>query len=170
MLGIGGKFASSRGMVKVPNLSGLSREAAKTALSNAGLKFGTESSVPNDVGSSSNGNVSSQTIAANTLVEYETTISFNYYGTYVAPVYLVSTTNSDSSSSSLTYTGYGGAIYGDCINGSKTKTTFRFYDQTTVTTYYTTYNYSDGTSFTVETGTSTTVSPIEIASDTQVSC
>lgn len=171
MLGIGGKFASSKGMVKMPDLSGLTRADAKTAIANAGLKFGTESSSTNNSGSSFNGDVKTQSIAADTLVEYESTVSFTYYGTYVPPVYLVSTTTSSTSErTSLVYTGYGGATYGDCINGSKTKTTYRFYDETITTTYYTTYNYSDGSSNTVQTGTSSSTSPIEIATDTQVAC
>lgn len=170
MLGIGGKFASSRGMATVPDISGLSRTDAKTAIAAAGLVFSSESSSSNSVGSSKNGLVKTQSISAGTLAEYDTSMSFTYYESYVPPVYLVKTVDSSSSSTSLTYTGYGGATYSSCVNGSKTKTTYRFYDEKTVTTYYTTYYYSDGSTSKVETGTSESVTPIEIASDTTVSC
>lgn len=172
MLGIGGKFASSKGMVKMPDLSGLTRADAKTAIANAGLKFGTESSSTNNSGSSYNGDVKTQSIAANTLVEYESTVSFTYYDTYVAPVYLVRTedSNDGGKETSLVYTGFGGFTYSDCVNGSKTKYTYRFYDQTITTTYYTTYYYSDGTSNTVTTGTSSVTSPIERVTPTTQAC
>lgn len=84
MLGIGGRFVGAKGMVAVPNLSGLSRSAAQTAITNAGLQFA-ESTLPVDTTNSSLGDkVSGQSVAAATLVDYESTISYSYYR-YVAP-------------------------------------------------------------------------------------
>lgn len=148
MLGIGGKFASSKGMVKVPDLVGLSRAAAKAALSDAGLKFGTESSVSNDLGSSYNGDVSSQTPTANTLVEYETVVSFNYYKTYVPPVYVTGTQENCVQNTRLVYLDFEGREYGPCVNGVKTVTSYRSYDQYISQTCTLTTYYSDGTSST----------------------
>lgn len=83
MLGIGGKFASSKGMVAMPNLLGLTRLQAIVLLEEIGLK------VANATGSSTsnqadNDKVFSQSYTAGELVNYETPISFVHY-TYVAP-------------------------------------------------------------------------------------
>lgn len=84
MLGIGGKFAGAKGMVAVPNLSGLSRSAAQTAITNAGLTF-FENTTPVDTTNSSLDNkVSGQSLIAGTLVDYETVVSYSY-NRYVAP-------------------------------------------------------------------------------------
>lgn len=84
MLGIGGKFAGAKGMVAVPNLSGLSRSAAQTAITNAGLRF-LENTTPVDTTNQSLDNlVSGQALTAGTLVDYETTLSYSY-NRYVAP-------------------------------------------------------------------------------------
>lgn len=153
MLGIGGKFASSKGMVKVPDLSNMTRDNAKTAIANAGLKFGTESSGSNSLGSSYNGDVKSQSIAAGTLVEYETTISFVYYRTYVPPVYLVSSEEICTDSERLVYNSYVGATYGPCVNGYKSVTKTRLYDVYVQSSCYIKYNWSDGTTSTSSTTT-----------------
>ena len=83
MLGIGGKFAAARGMVRVPNLAGLSPSDADIALANAGLKRGSQSSSSTS-NSSNNNKINTQSIAANTLVDYESVVSYNYEY-YVAP-------------------------------------------------------------------------------------
>jgi hypothetical protein len=84
VLGIGGKFAGAKGMVAVPNLSGLSRSAAQTAITNAGLTF-FENTTPVDTTNSSLDNkVSGQSLIAGTLVDYETVVSYSY-NRYVAP-------------------------------------------------------------------------------------
>ena len=84
MLGIGGKFAGAKGMVAVPSLSGLSRSAAQTAITNAGLRF-FEDTVPVDTTNQSLDNrVAGQSFAAGTLVDYETLVSYSY-NRYVAP-------------------------------------------------------------------------------------
>lgn len=83
MLGIGGKFAASKGMVRVPNLEGLSSSQAHEALQSSGLKVGTISS--SSTGTQSlNGKAFGQSIASNTLVDYETVVAFQVYS-YVAP-------------------------------------------------------------------------------------
>lgn len=83
MLGIGGKFAASKGMVSVPNLVGLSSSSAQAALLSSGLIVGSVNSTSTS-NSSINGQASSQTISAGTLVDYETVVGFTVYS-YVAP-------------------------------------------------------------------------------------
>lgn len=84
MLGIGGRFVGAKGMVAVPNLSGLSRSAAQAAITNAGLNF-SEGVTPVDTANSSLGDkVSGQSLTSGVLVDYETTVSYSYYR-YVAP-------------------------------------------------------------------------------------
>ena len=84
MLGIGGKFVGAKGMVAVPNLSGLTRSAAQTAITNAGLNF-LEGATPVDTTNLSLDNkVAGQSLPTGTLVDYETTISYSY-NRYVAP-------------------------------------------------------------------------------------
>lgn len=73
-----GYYASSKGMVSVPNLSGLTRTNAITAIQNAGLVYV-------DGGSTNTGNqslddtVASQLPNAGELVDYGTNVSFIYY-------------------------------------------------------------------------------------------
>lgn len=71
-------WASAKGMVAVPDLSSLTYTNAIAALQAAGLNYTNNGSV-----STSNANlnnyISSQSIAAGTLVDYETNISFGYY-------------------------------------------------------------------------------------------
>jgi hypothetical protein len=84
VLGIGGKFAGAKGMVAVPNLSGLSRSSAQAAITNAGLVF-FENTTPVDTTNSLLDNkVSGQSLTAGTLVDYETVVSYSY-NRYVAP-------------------------------------------------------------------------------------
>lgn len=83
MLGIGGKFVGAKGMAAVPDISNLTPPQAESAIIAAGLVVGskTSSSTSN---SGQDNRVSSQSIAANTLVDYDTVISYNYLY-YVAP-------------------------------------------------------------------------------------
>lgn len=137
MLGIGGKFAGAKGMVAVPNISGLSRSAAQAAITNAGLKFLEAVSPVDTTNSSLDGQVSSQSFAAGTLIDYETTVSYSYYR-YVAPPpsgpSLVSTQR-------LTNTVSGSDCY--CSGYTRICTPY------VVTEVSYRYNYSDGTSTTV---------------------
>lgn len=134
MLGIGGKFASSKGMVLVPSIVGLSRQSAEDAIEAAGLIVG---SITTTSGSSSqNNNVSSQAIPANTLVDYDTQISFVVYE-YVAPAgpYVISTEQVSANCSYTQSTNTG--TY--CVGTTKV-TTYTVYQ-------YTQYKrtWSDGT-------------------------
>jgi hypothetical protein len=87
MLGFVAKFGSSKGMVPAPNLSGLNRGQAIAAIQSAGLVFGGNAAVQTS-NSSLNDFVQSQAIAAGTLVDYESSLSFGYY-VYVAPAVVV---------------------------------------------------------------------------------
>ena len=144
-------------MVRVPDLSGKTRADAKTAIANAGLKFGTESSSSNSLGSSYNGDVKSQTIAANTLVDYETEISFTYYNTYVPPVTVVDTVTYDECDSPAWI--YDGWDYFDFCNGRSIcqRDKYMTYHRTVTCQPKKYYIYSDGsTSTPVNNGSSYT--------------
>lgn len=83
MLGIGGRFAGAKGMVQMPDISNLTPEQAATALSSAGLRAKTQTSVTTS--NSALGNkVFNQSFTAGQLVDYETDIDFSYY-IYQAP-------------------------------------------------------------------------------------
>lgn len=74
-------WASSKGMVAVPNLSTLTYSDAITALQNAGLNYTNNGSTVTQ-NSNLNNIIATQSISAGTLVDYETNIGFTYY-TYV---------------------------------------------------------------------------------------
>lgn len=75
-------WASSKGMVAVPDLSTLTYTDAITALEDAGLNY-TNSGSTNTSNSNLNNRIATQSVVAGTLVDYETNISFTYY-IYVA--------------------------------------------------------------------------------------
>ena len=77
-----GFWASSKGMVKVPDLSGLTKSAAITAIQNANLNYVDGGSTTTN-NSSLDNIVASQLPNANELVQYESNVTFIYY-TYVA--------------------------------------------------------------------------------------
>lgn len=78
MLGVGGRFASAKGMVRVPNLSNLSRASAQSAIEAAGLVYGGfADTVVADSGLDDK--IANQNILPNTLVDYETVISVTRY-------------------------------------------------------------------------------------------
>lgn len=81
MLGSFGFFASS-GMTTVPDLSGLTKTQAETAIAAAYLTVGTATSVSTST-SSLNNTIESQSIQSGSVVDYDTTINFGYY-TYVS--------------------------------------------------------------------------------------
>jgi len=70
-------------MSRVPNLSGLSTSAAITSIQTAGLVASSTGTV-NTGDSGLNGKIASQSPASNTLVNYESTVSYTSY-VYVAP-------------------------------------------------------------------------------------
>jgi len=86
MLGIGGKFAGAKGMVAVPNLSGLSTEAALSSLQNSGLVRGSVGTGTTSDSALEN-KVFSQSIPAGTLVDYETVVNYSF-NLFVPPVIL----------------------------------------------------------------------------------
>jgi hypothetical protein len=83
VLGIGGKFTGSKGMVAMPDLSNRTPEEALSLLAQAGLsrKSLGSSSTSN---SSLNNKTFGQSVSAGSLVDYETRIDYSYY-IYVAP-------------------------------------------------------------------------------------
>jgi hypothetical protein len=89
MLGFVSRFGSAKGMVRVPNLSGLSAVAASgqvsspaiQALIDSGLRFSV-SAAENTTVLADDKKVKSQFPAANTLVDYESEVSF-VYNTYI---------------------------------------------------------------------------------------
>ena len=85
MLGFITRFGSSKGMVRVPDLDGLTMEQADSLLSSVGLfRSGRTSSATSN--SARNEKINTQSIAANSLVNYETNISYNYE--YYVPPYV----------------------------------------------------------------------------------
>lgn len=73
----------SKGMVRVPSITGSLASTANSLIQGAGLKAVNSGTVDtND--SNLNGKVASQNPAANTLVNYETNVSYSLYN-YVAP-------------------------------------------------------------------------------------
>lgn len=84
MLGIGGKFASAKGMVRVPDITGLTAEEADLAIALAGLRRSRLISSGTTQLFSLNNRIDSQTVLAGQLVDYETEISYRSLA-YVAP-------------------------------------------------------------------------------------
>lgn len=85
-------------MVSMPNLSGLSRDAAITAIQSAGLVFSSSTSVSST--SNNDGKVVSQSITSGTLVDYESSITFGIglYTPVSGPVItFITDTNPDGS-------------------------------------------------------------------------
>jgi hypothetical protein len=78
MIGPIARFGSSRGMLRIPNLSGLTRPQALDAIRNSGLKF-SESSTLTTTNQSLADKIESQSVPANTLVDYDSEISFVYF-------------------------------------------------------------------------------------------
>jgi hypothetical protein len=89
MLGFVAKFGSSKGMVRVPNLAGLLAERASgqtfspaiQALVDSGLRFSTSTAEDTTVFANDK-KVKSQNPPVNTLVDYESGVSFTY-NTYI---------------------------------------------------------------------------------------
>jgi beta-lactam-binding protein with PASTA domain len=79
-----GYYASAKGMVLVPNLSGLSSSAAIAALSASGLEYSLGTDV--NTGTSSLDNlVAEQSPVADTLVDYSTVVAFRLYNYVSSP-------------------------------------------------------------------------------------
>lgn len=121
MLGFVARFGSSKGMVLVPNLSGLATNDAISAIQNAGLRF-SGSSTSTTSSSSLGDKVFAQSIPSGSLVEYETSISFE---NYVYVPYVPTVTYGDC----VTYSTSTSSAPSDCISGTfdryRTTTQFR---------------------------------------------
>ena len=110
MLGSLGFFAS-RGMTTVPDLTGLSKSAAESAITDVGLVVGTTTSVSTS-NSSFNNILETQSVQSGSVVDYDTAVNFTYY-TFVSspapsptPVVCTGAQNERFQTS-----------WGDCING-----------------------------------------------------
>lgn len=138
MLGIGGKFASSKGMVAMPNLSNLTRSQAIDAIQQAGLRLGNaqSSSTSNQ---SQDQKVSSQAVVAGTLLDYETAVSFSYLNYVAPPVPQGPTVTGISSTGCIEYGGRV-EIDRDCNTSTKIGTVVYGFRRHNVTTI----SYSDG--------------------------
>jgi len=143
MLGALSRFGSSKGMVAMPNLSGLTREQARAAIQSAGLRFNAESS-SSTTNQSLNDRINSQSVNAGTLIDYELPISF-VYSSYVPPAIVLVD-----------------VISGPCYSVGSSSSTFCSGTTllTTTTTFrenQVTYSYSDG-SVSVQTQSCSSVS------------
>lgn len=86
MLGFIGKWAGSKGMGRVPNLEGLSLNEARTAIANAGFNLGNETSRGNSEGANSSNNGKAKgRVDTDSLLDYESTVDFEYYSYVVVP-------------------------------------------------------------------------------------
>lgn len=83
MLGSITIYGGSKGMIAMPNLSGLTRAAAISAIESAGLVFLSSTNSTTSI-SSDDGKISSQSVTAGTLVDYESSISIGVWS-YQAP-------------------------------------------------------------------------------------
>jgi hypothetical protein len=83
MLGIGGRFSSSPGMVRVPDLSGKTAAQSSQILSSLKIPFSQLSFVETQ-NSALNGLLQSQSFAAGTLIDYGTVLIIRFF-TFVAP-------------------------------------------------------------------------------------
>jgi hypothetical protein len=79
-----GYYASAKGMVLVPDLSGLSSSAAISLLESSGLNYSLGSDVDTTNGSLDN-LVAEQSPVSNTLVDYETAVQFRLYNLISIP-------------------------------------------------------------------------------------
>ena len=86
MFGSLGYWASSKGMVTVPDLSGLTEAQASTALSNAILSYSTITNTQT-TNSALVGKVATQSVAAGALANYESVIQISLYEFLCVPVW-----------------------------------------------------------------------------------
>jgi len=96
MLGFLGLWSSSKGMVLVPNLSGLTQAQAISAIQSAGLTVASIISTTSTSDSNLSNKVALQTPASGTLVDYETTVDLSIYN-YVAVTTTTTTTSGGGS-------------------------------------------------------------------------
>jgi hypothetical protein len=136
MLGAVARFGAAKGMVRVPNFSGLNSTTAAINLASAGLVLDPLSKTINTNNSLQGGVVLGQFPAANTLVDYDTLIIINL-GNFVADTVTVSdcqnygdTVNDPDYCSGITY------VYGSArTKRRKTITTTNNITSTTTTAF-----------------------------------
>lgn len=136
MLGFVSRFGSSKGMVVVPNFSGVATATAQSQIVSAGLRVSPAAGIRNTNVLAENGVSLSQLPAAGTLVDYETEIVITS-GNYVADTVTVgpcqnygTTTNDPDYCSGNLY------VYGSArTKRRKTVTTTNNVTGTTTTTY-----------------------------------
>ena len=81
-----GLWSSSKGMGIIPNLEGLTLNEARTAITNAGFALGNEASIGNSGGANSSNNGKAKArVDTGSLLQYESTIDFEYYSYVVVP-------------------------------------------------------------------------------------
>jgi hypothetical protein len=116
MFGSLGYWASSKGMVAAPNLSGMTEAEASAALSNVFLSY---SKIANTQTSNSSlvGKVATQSVSAGTLVDYESVINISIYEFLCVPNW----TQSEISRTGTTWSG-------NCINNVESGTYTIFYN------------------------------------------
>lgn len=112
MFGSLGYWASSKGMVAVPDLSGLTEAQASTALSNVLLNY---TKIANTQTSNSGlvGKVATQSVAAGSLANYESTIQISIYE-LAPPTTFPPVWTDQSISTSFTY----GVAYSDSVSAT----------------------------------------------------
>jgi len=81
-----GLWSSSKGMGIIPNLEGLTLNEARTAITSAGFALGNETSIGNSGGANSSNNGKAKgRVDTGSLLQYESTIDFEYYSYVVVP-------------------------------------------------------------------------------------
>jgi hypothetical protein len=81
-----GLWSSSKGMGIIPNLEGLTLNEARTAITSAGFALGNETSIGNSGGANSSNNGKAKArVDTGSLLQYESTIDFEYYSYVVVP-------------------------------------------------------------------------------------
>ncbi len=81
-----GLWSSSKGMGIIPNLEGLTLNEARTAITSAGFALGNETSIGNIGGANSSNNGKAKgRVDTGSLLQYESTIDFEYYSYVVVP-------------------------------------------------------------------------------------
>lgn len=115
MFGSLGYWASSKGMVSVPDVSGMTEEEASTALSNVVLSYSLSTTTQTS-NLSLVDKVASQSISSGTLVSYESVIQISLYSYVCNPNW----TQYEISRSSTTWSG-------NCVNNVEAGTYTIFY-------------------------------------------
>jgi hypothetical protein len=136
MLGFISRFGSSKGMVVVPNFSGLTTATAQSQIVSAGLKVSAAGGIRNTNVLAENGVSLSQLPVAGTLVDYETEVVITS-GNYIADtVTIADCANYGTTTNDPDYCSGNVYVYGSArTKRRKTVTTTNNVTGTTTTTY-----------------------------------